>query len=77
MIGNYVIKQNRELYQLFPNDKGNAAYAIRIPQKHSIDNSEKVWNRCMEYYSNGKITSIGDMIEQGMDYEEIIQNLDL
>ena len=73
----YMMKQNRRLYQLFPDSAGNIGYAISIPGRYSLNDTEKVWNKYLDYRSQNKIPPIEDMIEMNYNYEKIMKTLDL
>jgi len=73
----YMMKQNRQLYQLFPESDGSVGYAIPIPGRYSLNDSVKVWDKYNDYYSQGKIPHIKDMIDNHFTYEDIIHKLDL
>lgn len=72
----YIMKQNRQLYQLFPDKQGNMRYAVPIPSRYSIDNPKKMYDRYCEYFDNGWIDYIGNLLDDGMSYIEIRENLD-
>ncbi len=73
----YMMKQNRQLYQLFPDSAGNVGYAIPIPGRYSFNDTEKIWNRYSDYHSQNKIDSIENMINNNFSYEDIMDKLDL
>lgn len=73
----YTMKQNRQLYQLFPDKQGNMRYAVPIPSRHSIDDPKEMYDRYCEYFDNGWIDYIGNLLDDGITYIEIRESLDL
>lgn len=73
----YCICQDRQLYQLFPDERGHVGFAIPLPSKYSRFNHKRVWDRYIEYRKNGWIASIEQMIEKKLTFEEIVKELDL
>lgn len=73
----YTIKQDRQLYQIFPDKEDNMRYALPIPRQYILNNPKEMYDRYNEYYKKGKIDYIEDMIDNGLTYTEIRKILDL
>ena len=72
----YLIRENREFFQLFPNKDGEAAWGVAVPAVFIPNVGKNVWDRYYDYFVGEKIDSISDLLDNGYSFGDILRALD-
>ena len=72
----YLIRKERKFFQLFPDKIGSAAWGMAVPAVFISNVGKNVWDRYYDYFINGKIDSISDLLDNGYSFGDILRMLD-
>lgn len=72
----YLIRKERKFFQLFPDETGSAAWGVAVPAVFIPNVGKNVWDRYYDYFVNGNIDSISDLLDNGYSFGDILRALD-